>query len=121
MHDPACPPEILAKIEEGRIVLVCGLAIDIETIVDPEMYTLRKVLPRKEYRLLKNRKSARKSRRRRKAELTTLREEVKQLKEECQKWKQIAEPFLIRQQQQEQAAQVPFNFQNFLKNYIGND
>jgi hypothetical protein len=34
------------------------------------------------YRLLKNRKSARKSRRRRKAELHTLREEIKLLKKE---------------------------------------
>jgi len=46
------------------------------------MYALRKVLPRKEYRLLKNRKSARKSRRRRKAELTTLRDEIKVLRDE---------------------------------------
>ena len=99
MHDPLhCSADTLAKIEEGSIVLVCGLAIDIERIVDPEMYTLRRVLPRKEYRLLKNRKSARKSRRRRKAELTTLREEVKQLKEECEKWRKIAEP-IVRQQQ----------------------
>ena len=33
-----------------------------------------------DYRLLKNRKSARKSRKRRKAELTTLKEELKALK-----------------------------------------
>lgn len=46
------------------------------------------------YRLLKNRKSARKSRRRRKAELTTLREEVKLLREECERLRKIAAPFL---------------------------
>lgn len=77
MSDDSPSSETLSKIEEGIIVLVCGLAIDIERITDTEMYTLRRVLPRKEYRLLKNRKSARKSRRRRKAELTCLREEVK--------------------------------------------
>jgi len=46
------------------------------------------------YRLLKNRKSARKSRRRRKAELTTLREEVKMLRDECERLKKIAAPFI---------------------------
>lgn len=98
MEDEAPSTETLKKIEDGCIVLVCGLAIDIERITDTEMYTLRRVLPRKEYRLLKNRKSARKSRRRRKAELTCLREEVKQLKEECEKWRKIAEPFIKQQQ-----------------------
>lgn len=76
MESPNPSPETLRNIEDGRIVLVCGLAIDIERITDTVMYTLRRVLPRKEYRLLKNRKSARKSRRRRKAELTSLREQV---------------------------------------------
>jgi predicted nuclease with TOPRIM domain len=38
-------------------------------------------------RLLKNRKSARKSRKRRKAELTTLREQIKALKDENEKLK----------------------------------
>jgi bZIP transcription factor len=66
----------------NSIVEVNGLKINIETITDQEMYALRKVLPRKEYRLLKNRKSARKSRRRRKAELSTLKEEIKLLKRE---------------------------------------
>lgn len=41
------------------------------------------------FRLLKNRKSARKSRRRRKAELTSLRDEIKLLKEENQKLKSL--------------------------------
>ncbi len=36
--------------EDGNIVIVCGLRIDIEKITDQEMYALRKVLPRKEYR-----------------------------------------------------------------------
>ena len=98
MEEESPSTETLKKIEDGCIVLVCGLAIDIERITDTEMYTLRRVLPRKEYRLLKNRKSARKSRRRRKAELTCLREEVKQLKEECEKWRKIAEPFIKQQQ-----------------------
>jgi hypothetical protein len=54
------------------------------------------------FRLLKNRKSARKSRRRRKAELTTLREEVKLLREECERLRKIAAPFLQKQQPQPQ-------------------
>ena len=66
------------------------------------MYALRKVLPRKEYRLLKNRKSARKSRRRRKAELTTLRDEIKVLREESQKLKEVANEALKRQEQLKQ-------------------
>lgn len=74
-------------------VMINGLEIDIEKITDEQLYSLRKVLPRKDYRylynfqleyfrLLKNRKSARKSRKRRKAELTTLRDEIKALKHE---------------------------------------
>ena len=63
------------------------------------MYALRKVLPRKEYRLLKNRKSARKSRRRRKAELTTLRDEIKVLREESQKLKEVANEAVKGQEQ----------------------
>lgn len=39
------------------------------------------------YRLLKNRKSARKSRKRRKAELTTLREEIRALRQENEQLK----------------------------------
>jgi hypothetical protein len=36
--------------EDGNIIIVCGLRVDIEKITDQEMYALRKVLPRKEYR-----------------------------------------------------------------------
>ena len=74
------------------VINVNGMKIDIESITDEQLYALRKVLPRKEYRylidllnflrLLKNRKSARKSRKRRKAELTTLKEEIDALKKE---------------------------------------
>ena len=44
------------------------------------------------FRLLKNRKSARKSRRRRKAELGTLRDEIKQLRQENEVLKKIMQP-----------------------------
>jgi hypothetical protein len=50
---PASSMEELKKEEDeedGNIVIVCGLRIDIEKITDQEMYALRKVLPRKEYR-----------------------------------------------------------------------
>jgi hypothetical protein len=69
-------------------VLINGIEIDIEKITDEQLYSLRKVLPRKDYRLLKNRKSARKSRKRRKAELTTLRDEIKALRHENEILKQ---------------------------------
>ena len=52
---------------------------------------MRKVLPRKEYRLLKNRKSARKSRKRRKAELSSLREEIRALKQENQRLRKLVD------------------------------
>ena len=71
-----------SKSKDPNIVEVGGLRIDIERITDQEMYSLRKVLPRKEYRLLKNRKSARKSRKRRKAELSSLRDEIRALRQE---------------------------------------
>ena len=74
-----------------NIVEVNGLKIDIEKITDQEMYALRKVLPRKDYRLLKNRKSARKSRKRRKVELSTLRDEIRALKHENHKLRRQVE------------------------------
>eukprot|EP00347_Sterkiella_histriomuscorum_P024474 403330990 len=68
-------------------VIINGMVIDIETITSEELYALRKVLPKKDYRLLKNRKSARKSRRRRKEELHTLRDEIAILRAENLKLK----------------------------------
>ena len=78
--------------KDPNIVEVGGLRIDIERITDQEMYSLRKVLPRKEYRLLKNRKSARKSRKRRKAELSSLRDEIRALRLENQRLRALVEP-----------------------------
>jgi len=80
---------LASKSKDPNIVEVGGLRIDIERITDQEMYSLRKVLPRKEYRLLKNRKSARKSRKRRKAELSSLRDEIRALRQENQRLKQL--------------------------------
>ena len=80
---------LASKSKDPNIVEVGGLQIDIERITDQEMYSLRKVLPRKEYRLLKNRKSARKSRKRRKAELSSLRDEIRALRQENQRLKQL--------------------------------
>ncbi len=67
--------------------MINGIMIDIEKITDEQLYSLRKILPRKDYRLLKNRKSARKSRKRRKAELSVLKDELKALKAENEKLK----------------------------------
>lgn len=78
--------------KDPNIVEVGGLRIDIERITDQEMYSLRKVLPRKEYRLLKNRKSARKSRKRRKAELSSLRDEIRALRQENQRLRALVAP-----------------------------
>eukprot|EP00347_Sterkiella_histriomuscorum_P015950 403355067 len=61
---------------------VNGALVDIESISEDQLYSLRKVLPRKEYRLLKNRKSARKSRKRRKVEMYSLKDEIDILKQE---------------------------------------
>jgi hypothetical protein len=52
--------------------------------------------------LLKNRKSARKSRRRRKAEFITLRDEIKVLRDESQKLKAMANEALKGQEQLKQ-------------------
>ena len=53
---------------DGNIVYVCGLVINIESITKAQILKLRKLMPRKDYRQLKNRKSARECRRKRKAE-----------------------------------------------------
>ena len=53
---------------ENNKISVCGLIIDIEQITIRQILKLRKLMPKKEYRQLKSRKSARECRKRRKDE-----------------------------------------------------
>ena len=62
--------------EDGNIVYVCGLVINIESITKAQILKLRKLMPTKDYRQLKNRKSARECRRKRKAERNSMMDEL---------------------------------------------
>ena len=55
-------------IKEGDIVRVGDFMINIEKVSKAQIISMRKYLPPEEYRLLKNRKSARLCRRKRKEE-----------------------------------------------------
>ena len=56
------------------------MVIDIECITKPQILKLRKLMPRRDYRQLKNRKSARECRRKRKAERFGMMEEINDLR-----------------------------------------
>jgi len=56
------------EIKEGDVVQVGDFTINIEKITKQQLINMRKFLPSEEYRLLKNRKSARLCRRKRKQE-----------------------------------------------------
>ena len=58
-------------------VFVCGLIINIERITKQQILKLRKCMPKMEYRQLKNRKSARECRKKRKAERSGMIDELK--------------------------------------------
>lgn len=71
--------------EDPNIVYVCGFTIDLNVVTKDEIMSLRKILPQKEYRLLKNRKSARICRARRKKERMGMAEELAMLKKKYAK------------------------------------
>ena len=66
--------------EDSNIINICGHVIDIEKITKQEIFKMRKILPKQEYRQLKNRKSARECRKKRKEERTGMMDELMQLR-----------------------------------------
>ena len=68
--------------KEGDIVRVGNFTINIEAITKAQLISMRKFLPKEQYRLLKNRKSARLCRRRRKEELGDMQKDLDDLKKE---------------------------------------
>lgn len=63
-------------MEDSNIINVCGHIIDIEKITKEEIFKMRKILPKHEYRQLKNRKSARECRKKRKLERNGMMDEL---------------------------------------------
>lgn len=82
--------------EVSNIINVCGLIIDIEKISKQEILKMRKYLPKKDYRQLKNRKSARECRKKRKEERTGMMDELIQLRND--KIKLMAEVEVLTKQ-----------------------
>lgn len=76
---------IIVDEDDPNIVYVCGFTIDLNVVTKEEIMSLRKILPQKEYRLLKNRKSARICRARRKVERMGMADELKLLKKKYAK------------------------------------
>lgn len=81
------PRGIIVDEEDPNIVYVCGFTIDLNVVTKDEIMALRKVLPQKEYRLLKNRKSARICRARRKNERLGMVDELTIMKRKYAKLK----------------------------------
>ena len=69
-------------IKEGDIVRVGDFMINIEKVSKAQIISMRKFLPSEEYRLLKNRKSARLCRRKRKEERGDMQRTIDDLKRE---------------------------------------
>lgn len=80
------------------MINVCGLIIDIEKISKQEILKMRKYLPKKDYRQLKNRKSARECRKKRKEERNGMMDELIQLRND--KIKLMAEVDVLTKQLQ---------------------
>lgn len=83
-------------MEDSNIVQICGYTIDIEKITKQEILKMRKILPKKDYRQLKNRKSARECRKKRKEERTGMLDELLQLRND--KIKLMAEVDVLSKQ-----------------------
>ena len=66
--------------ENANLVLEMGLVVDIEKITHQQILKLRKLMPQKEYRKLKNRKSARELRKKKKGQLETMQDEIEELR-----------------------------------------
>lgn len=65
--------------KEGNIVQCGDFLIDIETVTKQSLISIRKVLPAEQYRLIKNRKSARICRRKRKMERNSMQSGLSEL------------------------------------------
>ena len=65
---------------DTNIVYVCGLIINIVEINKSQILKLRKLMPKRDYRQLKNRKSARECRKKRKNEREVMKDELEELK-----------------------------------------
>ena len=85
---------IIVDEDDPNVVHVCGFTIDLNIVTKEEIMSLRKILPQKEYRLLKNRKSARICRARRKTERTSMADELANLKRKYERLRRKVETVL---------------------------
>ena len=76
------------EFKEGDIVRVGDFTINIELVSKSSLISMRKFLPAEQYRLLKNRKSARLCRRKRKEERGDMQKTVEDLKKDNEELKQ---------------------------------
>ena len=70
------------EFKEGDIVRVGDFTINIEIVSKAQLISMRKFLPSEQYRLLKNRKSARLCRRKRKEERGDMQKTLDDMKKE---------------------------------------
>lgn len=72
-----------AELCDGDFVQCGDFKIDIEAVTKQQLIKMRRLLPQDEYRLIKNRKSARICRRKRKMERGNMQEELKKLQDKA--------------------------------------
>ena len=77
--------------KEGDIVRVGDFTINIEVVTKAQLISMRKFLPSEQYRLLKNRKSARLCRRKRKEERGDMQQDLDEMKKDNNKLKEKLE------------------------------
>ena len=91
------------EFKEGDIVKVGKFRINIEKVTKSQLISVRKFLPPTQYRLIKNRKTARLCRRKRKEERTDMQRLVEDLRAENLKYKIKLEELERRLQESERA------------------
>ena len=106
--------------KEGDIVRVGDFTINIEVVTKAQLISMRKFLPSEQYRLLKNRKSARLCRRKRKEERGDMQKDLDVLKKENSKLKEKLEETEKLLKEKERALEMHEMHQQMLENQIIN-
>ena len=106
--------------KEGDIVRVGDFTINIEIVSKAQLISMRKFLPSEQYRLLKNRKSARLCRRKRKEERGDMQKDLDDMKKENQKLKDKLEETERLLKEKERVLEMHEMHQQMLENQIIN-
>ena len=107
--------------KEGDVVRVGDFTINIEVVTKAQLISMRKFLPSEQYRLLKNRKSARLCRRKRKEERGDMQKDLDDLKKENQTLKEKLDETERLLKEKERVLEMREMHQQMLENQIANN